>query len=77
MKSTAKKPTAKERFFETYKNHSQDELLVELIWNLKRTYSLQEKVRQNTSKLVWWLIAIPFIVVAIFAFMTFAGIAAL
>jgi hypothetical protein len=77
MKPTPNKPNAKQRFFDTYKDHSEKELLIELIWNLKRSYYLQEKVRHNTSKLVWWLIAIPFIVVTLFACMTFAGITTL
>ncbi len=77
MNTTNKKYSNKERFFETYKNHSENELLIELIWNLKRNYHVQEKVRQNASKLVWWLIAIPFILAALFLFLTFAGIASL
>ncbi|MGJ8664730.1 MAG: hypothetical protein ACSHW7_00035 [Patiriisocius sp.] len=74
MKPTNKKSDAKERFMETHKTHTENELLVELIWNLKRNYHLQEKVRQNTSKLVWWLIAIPFIAGAFIVFLGFAGI---
>lgn len=75
MKPTTNKTAVKERFYETYKDHDQNELLVELIWNLRRNYRLNEKVRQNTSKLVWWLIAIPFIIGAFMAFLAVAGIA--
>lgn len=53
------------RFNEKYKDFSDTELLKEYIYNQELTYSLLERIRGNTSKIVWFLIVIPLIVLVI------------
>lgn len=77
MKSSSQTPNYKEKFLERYKDKDQNELLIELIWELRKSNGKNEKIRENTSKLVWWLIAIPIIIGAMIAFISLAGIASL
>ena len=57
----------RQKFNEKYKDFSETELLKEYIYNQELTYDKLEKVRANTSNLVWFLIVIPIIVVIITA----------
>ena len=47
------------RFNDKYKDFSDTELLKEYIYNQELTYSLLERIRGNTSKIIWFLIVIP------------------
>ncbi|HIB49507.1 MAG TPA: hypothetical protein EYO35_14505 [Flavobacteriaceae bacterium] len=77
MKSSSQTSNYKEKFLERYKDKDQNELLIELIWVLRKNFDKNEKIRENTSKLVWWLIAIPIIIGLIIGFISLAGIASL
>ncbi|GAB4165640.1 MAG: hypothetical protein Tsb0033_27450 [Winogradskyella sp.] len=52
----------KERFLQSYESYNNDQLLKELLYYQKIKIEKLEKIRSNTSSLVWWLIAIPIIV---------------
>ncbi|HBR55099.1 MAG TPA: hypothetical protein DEA82_13315 [Flavobacteriaceae bacterium] len=77
MKSSSQTSNYKEKLLERYKDKDQNELLIELIWELRKSNGKNEKIRENTSKLVWWLIAIPIIIGLIIGFISLAGIASL
>jgi len=51
----------KQKFNEKYKDFSDTELLKEYVYNQELTYDKLEKIRANTSNLVWFLIVIPII----------------
>ena len=47
------------KFLKTHKNKNNKKLLKEILYvNTKQLEEL-ELIRSNTSKLVWWLVAIP------------------
>ncbi|MFY0714286.1 hypothetical protein J1D01_11450 [Seonamhaeicola sp. NFXS20] len=63
-------PTTKKRikFLETYGDLDDSETLKELLYANKLQVEKLEKIRSNTSMLVWWLVAIPvFFVILAFA----------
>lgn len=62
-------PMTKKRikFLETYGDLDDSETLKELLYSNSLQVEKLEKIRSNTSMLVWWLVAIPIIFV-IFAF---------
>jgi hypothetical protein len=70
-------PMTKKRikFLETYSDLDDSETLKELLFANTLQVEKLEKIRSNTSMLVWWLVAIPIIFV-ILAFM-FGGFGAL
>ena len=57
----------REKFNEKYKDFSDTELLKEFIYNQELTYAVLDRIRANTSNLVWFLIVIPIIVGVIVA----------
>lgn len=70
-------PMTKKRikFLETYSDLDDSETLKELLFANTLQVEKLEKIRSNTSMLVWWLVAIPIIFV-ILAFV-FGGFGAL
>nr|WP_321222422.1 hypothetical protein [uncultured Psychroserpens sp.] len=58
IKSTLKRIN----FLETYNDFTNEEILRELLFAKKLQIDKLEKIRSNTSKLVWWLIALPIII---------------
>ena len=70
-------PMTKKRikFLETYGDLDDSETLKELLYANGLQVEKLEKIRSNTSMLVWWLVAIPIIFV-ILAFV-FGGFGAL
>ena len=65
MKSSSQTPNYKEKFIERYKDKDQNELLIELIWVLRKNFDKNEKI------------AIPIIIGLIIGFISLAGIASL
>jgi hypothetical protein len=65
---------AKSDFIQKYDQVSDRDLLVEIIHTLKNQNQILERNRSNTSKLVWWLIAIPFIIAFFFFFFSLLGL---
>ena len=65
-------PMTKKRikFLETYSDLDDSELLKELLFSNTLKIEKLEKIRSNTSMLVWWLVAIPII---FFVFIFFFG----
>jgi len=59
----------RKKFNEQYEGLSDSELLIEHLWTQRLIYETTEKVRANTSTLVWFLIVIPIIIVVLFGFM--------
>lgn len=49
------------KFFKTYDNMSEGEILHEILYAHQVQINKLEKIRSNTSILVWFLVAIPFI----------------
>jgi hypothetical protein len=70
-------PMTKKRikFLETYSDLDDSETLRELLFASTLQVDKLEKIRSNTSMLVWWLVAIPilFFIIVIF----FGGLGAL
>ncbi|MAX71848.1 MAG: hypothetical protein CMC76_12255 [Flavobacteriaceae bacterium] len=56
-----KKNLKKLKFLQSYEGYDTDQLLKELLYYQKTQIEKLEKVRSNTSTLVWWLVAIPII----------------
>jgi len=54
----------RQKFNEKHKEFTEIELLKEYIYNQELTYDKLEKIRTNTSNLVWFFIGIPLIIVA-------------
>ncbi|NRD19839.1 hypothetical protein HNV08_07235 [Winogradskyella eckloniae] len=48
-------------FIKTYNDFNNEEILRELLFAQQLQIDKLEKIRSNTSKLVWWLIALPII----------------
>lgn len=67
----------KSNFIKKYDHISNRDLLIEIIYSIKSQNGLIERNRSNTSKLVWWLIAIPFIVAFIFFLFSIFGLGAI
>ncbi|WP_412984752.1 hypothetical protein [Pontimicrobium sp. IMCC45349] len=53
-------------FLEDYSDLNDSETLKEILYYQKLQLKKMEQVRTDTSKLVWWLIAIPIIVTILF-----------
>ncbi len=51
----------KEAFYKKYGEHTDSDILKEMLYLQIRMAEKIEANRSNTSKLVWWLIAIPLI----------------
>jgi len=67
MKTNRIKLTPKRlKFIETYGELDQNETLKELLFAQQLQLEKLEKIRSNTSNLVWWLIAIPIIIAILF-----------
>lgn len=49
------------KFIETYSDYNDQDILKELLYTQQLHLEKLEKVRSNTSMLVWWLVAIPII----------------
>tara|TARA_R100000789_G_C3008645_1_gene150716 strand:+ start:910 stop:1113 length:204 start_codon:yes stop_codon:yes gene_type:complete len=56
-----KKNLKKLKFLQSYEGYDTEQLLKELLYYQKTQIEKLEKVRSNTSTLVWWLVAIPII----------------
>lgn len=66
-KTMSKKPSNKpksieDKFNEKYGDLSEPEIQKEILFTLKMTNAKLEKIRANTSNLVWFLIVIPIII---------------
>jgi len=59
----------RKKFNDEHEGLSDSELLREHLWTQRLIYERAEKVRANTSTLVWFLIVIPIIIVVLFGFM--------
>jgi hypothetical protein len=53
--------TVRKKFNEQFGNLTEREILLEMLFTQNQTIDKLEKVRSNTSSLVWWLIVIPII----------------
>lgn len=53
------------KFLETYNDLDDSETLKEILYAHTLQVEKLEKIRSNTSILVWWLVAIPIILVII------------
>lgn len=49
-------------FNDKFGNYSDSEIQIELLFTQKRALERLERIRKNTSNLVWFLIVIPIIV---------------
>ncbi|KUO66702.1 MAG: hypothetical protein APF83_04715 [Lutibacter sp. BRH_c52] len=56
----------REQFDELTENLNDIDLLREILYTQQKSFNLLEKTRNNTSKLVWFLVAIPIISVVIY-----------
>lgn len=56
------KEQEKAKFIESYEGASKADLLREMLYAQKLQLEKSEKIRSNTSKLVWWLVAIPILI---------------
>jgi hypothetical protein len=61
MSDQIKMTPKRKKFNETYHNFDDHETLKELLFAQQIQIDKLEKIRSNTSKLVWWLIALPLI----------------
>lgn len=61
------KQTPLEQFVNSRKDWEDKHIQLSILYELKQISEKSEKTRSNTSTLVWWLIAIPFL----FAMLTF------
>lgn len=70
-------PMTKKRikFLETYSDLDDSETLKELLFANTLQVEKLEKIRSNTSMLVWWLVAIPILFFIIILF--FGGLGAI
>lgn len=57
------------KFIETYGNLNDSETLKEILFAQTLKVEKLEKIRSNTSMLVWWLVIIPIILVLMFLFL--------
>jgi type IV secretory pathway component VirB8 len=63
-----KKGSPKRKWFDDYfKDFTESEIQKEILFAQQLTIDKLEKVRSNTSKIVWWLIVIPIIIAVILA----------
>lgn len=70
------KKSKRQEYFESQRvNWSDREIQLELLFQQKLLLETTERVRSNTSKLVWWLIAIPFIFAFLFIMLGVLGMA--
>ena len=63
------------KFLETYNDLDNSQTLKELLFAHTLQIEKLEKIRSNTSVLVWWLVAIPILLFVIILF--FGGLGAL
>ena len=59
----------RKKFNDQHKGLSDSEILREHLWAQQLIYDKTEKIRTNTSNLVWFLIVIPIILTILFGFM--------
>lgn len=59
----------RDRFLVEYGELNEQEIVLEMLFTQKQQLEKLEKIRSNTSALVWWLIAIPFIVAVLIGVM--------
>lgn len=74
MKKPTKITPERIMFYDNYGELDDAEILREILFTHHLQIGKLEKIRSNTSKLVWWLIVLP-IILAIFIF--FVGLAGL
>ena len=69
------KPTTRELFVEHHKKFSENDLMIELLWKmhlnnkelltnnnkLKMNYNMLDRIRSNTSTMIWFLIVLPIV----------------
>ena len=61
-----KKTSPKRKWFDDYfKDFTKSEIQKEILFAQLLTNDKLEKVRSNTSKIVWWIIVIPIIIAVI------------
>ena len=73
MVEPMKKSKRQQYFEDQRRNLSDREMQLDLLYSQKLLIETMDKVRGNTNTLIWWLIAIPFIIGAII-FMTTTNI---
>jgi len=60
------KKSKRQQYFEDQRRNLSDrELQLDLLYSQKLLIETMDKVRGNTNTLIWWLIAIPFMIGAI------------
>ncbi|MAN60203.1 MAG: hypothetical protein CMC08_10245 [Flavobacteriaceae bacterium] len=74
-KDTIPKTKKRIKFHEKYGGLNDTETLKEILYATSLQVEKLEKIRSNTSILVWWLIAIPIVLFVIVVF--FGGLGAL
>lgn len=60
-------------FLTKYDSVEDRDLMVEMLFTLKNINRLLDRNRQNTSKMVWWLIAVPILLFIFFIFISLLG----
>ncbi|SDB33536.1 hypothetical protein SAMN03097699_0767 [Flavobacteriaceae bacterium MAR_2010_188] len=70
-------PMTKERinFIKRYSDLTEDEKFTELLYAQQMKINKLERIRRNTSLLVWWLIALPILFVLFFFVLGFGALA--
>jgi len=56
----------REQFDELTENLNDIDLLREILYTQQKSFNLLEKTRNNTSKLVWFLVAIPIVLLVLY-----------
>lgn len=56
------KKIKREEFDEKYKDFSSNQLLIEQIYKQELNHRMLDRIRSNTSTLIWFLIVIPIII---------------
>ncbi|MEH6536622.1 MAG: hypothetical protein V7719_09530 [Psychroserpens sp.] len=63
------------KFIEKYAEFDDSETLKEMLFAQQIQNEKLEKIRSDTSKLVWWLIALPIIIFFVFTILGIGGLA--
>ncbi|MDM9632123.1 hypothetical protein [Robiginitalea aurantiaca] len=70
------KKSKRQEYFESQRvNWSDRDIQMEIIYQQKLQLEMMDRVRSNTNKMVWWLIAIPIILVLFVFFISILGVA--
>ena len=62
MKKPVKITPERIEFFDNYDEFDDAEILREILFTNQLQIKKLEKIRSNTSKLVWWLVVVPIII---------------